>query len=87
MLASALAALGGALLGPLFLVFPQMGELPLLKALTAIVLGGMGSVPGAVDRRPGHRHHRGGLDAVHPDRLIATSWCSACWSLALLVRP
>ena len=44
----ALAALGGALLGPLFLIFPQMGDLPLLKALTAIVLGGMGSVPGAV---------------------------------------
>jgi branched-chain amino acid transport system permease protein len=48
MIASALAALGGALLGPLFLIFPQMGDLPLLKALTAIVLGGMGSVPGAV---------------------------------------
>jgi branched-chain amino acid transport system permease protein len=46
--ASALAALGGALLGPAFLIFPQMGDLPLLKALTAIVLGGMGSVPGAV---------------------------------------
>ena len=46
--ASALAALGGALLGPLFLIFPQMGDLPLLKALTAIVLGGMGSVAGAV---------------------------------------
>lgn len=46
--ACALAALGGALLGPLFLIFPQMGDLPLLKALTAIVLGGMGSVPGAV---------------------------------------
>jgi len=48
MIASALAALGGALLGPLYLIFPQMGDLPLLKALTAIVLGGMGSVPGAV---------------------------------------
>jgi branched-chain amino acid transport system permease protein len=48
MVAGALAALGGALLGPLFLIFPQMGDLPLLKALTAIVLGGMGSVPGAV---------------------------------------
>lgn len=47
-IASALAALGGALLGPLFLIFPQMGDLPLLKALTAIVVGGMGSVPGAV---------------------------------------
>jgi branched-chain amino acid transport system permease protein len=46
--ASALAALGGALIGPLFLIFPQMGDLPMLKALTAIVLGGMGSVPGAI---------------------------------------
>ncbi|MFT8244865.1 branched-chain amino acid ABC transporter permease [Roseomonas sp. BN140053] len=47
-IASALAALGGALLGPLFLIFPQMGDLPLLKALAAIVLGGMASVPGAI---------------------------------------
>ena len=47
-MAGALAALGGALLGPLFLVFPGMGDLPLLKGLTAIVLGGMGSVGGAV---------------------------------------
>jgi branched-chain amino acid transport system permease protein len=47
-ISSALAALGGALLGPLYLIFPQMGDAPLLKALTAIVLGGMGSVPGAV---------------------------------------
>ena len=45
---SALAALGGALLGPLFLIFPQMGDLPMLKALTAIVLGGVGSVGGAI---------------------------------------
>lgn len=45
---SALAGLGGALIGPLFLVFPQMGDLPLVKALAAILLGGMGSIPGAV---------------------------------------
>ena len=45
---SALAALGGALIGPLFLVFPQMGDLPLVKALAGILLGGMGSIPGAV---------------------------------------
>jgi branched-chain amino acid transport system permease protein len=44
----ALAALGGALIGPLFLIFPQMGDLPLLKGLTAIVLGGIGSIPGAI---------------------------------------
>ncbi len=47
-LGSALAALGGALLGPMFLIFPQMGDLPMLKALTAIVLGGVGSVGGAI---------------------------------------
>ena len=44
----ALAALGGALLGPLFLIFPQMGDLPLLKALTAIVLRRHGRRAGAV---------------------------------------
>jgi branched-chain amino acid transport system permease protein len=43
-----LAAIGGALLGPLFLVFPGMGDLPLIKALAAILLGGMGSIFGVV---------------------------------------
>lgn len=47
-LGTALAALGGALIGPLFLVFPQMGDAPLVKGLAGILLGGMGSVPGAV---------------------------------------
>ena len=45
---TALAALGGALVGPLFLVFPQMGDAPMVKGLAGILLGGMGSVPGAV---------------------------------------
>ena len=43
-----LAALGGCLIGPLFLVFPQMGDVPLVKGLAGILLGGMGSVTGAV---------------------------------------
>lgn len=47
-IAVALAAIGGALLGPLYLVFPQMGDLPLVKGLAAIILGGLGSVWGAV---------------------------------------
>ena len=47
-LSMVLAAIGGAMLGPLFLVFPQMGDLPLVKGLAGIVLGGMGSIPGAV---------------------------------------
>lgn len=45
---TALAALGGALVGPLFLVFPLMGDAPMVKGLAGILLGGMGSVPGAV---------------------------------------
>jgi branched-chain amino acid transport system permease protein len=47
-IACGFAGLGGALLGPLFLISPQMGDMPLLKGLTAIVLGGMGSIPGAI---------------------------------------
>jgi branched-chain amino acid transport system permease protein len=43
-----LAALAGSLIGPLFLVFPQMGDLPLVKGLAGILLGGMGSIWGAV---------------------------------------
>lgn len=44
----ALAALGGSLVGPAFLIFPTMGDVPLIKALAAILLGGLGSVFGAV---------------------------------------
>ena len=46
--ASALAAAAAGLAGPLFLVFPAMGGLVILKAFVIIVLGGMGSIPGAV---------------------------------------
>jgi branched-chain amino acid transport system permease protein len=44
----ALAASGGALAGSLFELSPFMGGLPLVKGLTIIVLGGMGSMPGAL---------------------------------------
>ena len=44
----ALAAAGGALAGTIFLVNPYIGSFPLLKAFVAIVLGGMGSLPGTV---------------------------------------
>jgi branched-chain amino acid transport system permease protein len=43
----ALAAAGGALAGSLFDLNPYMGLMPLLKGMTIIVLGGMGSLPGA----------------------------------------
>lgn len=46
-LGSALAAAAGALLGPIFLVYPSMGDLALLKAFSVVILGGLGNVWGA----------------------------------------
>lgn len=44
----ALAAASGCLAGSVFLVNPYMGSFPLLKAFVAIILGGMGSLPGTI---------------------------------------
>jgi branched-chain amino acid transport system permease protein len=44
----ALAAAGGALMGPIYYVNPYMGVESLVKAFAVIILGGMGSLPGAV---------------------------------------
>jgi branched-chain amino acid transport system permease protein len=44
----ALAAAGGALVGPIFYVNPYMGAEPIMKAFVVVILGGMGSLPGAV---------------------------------------
>jgi branched-chain amino acid transport system permease protein len=44
----ALAAGAGALIAPVFAVNPSMGEIPLLKAFIIIILGGLGSIPGAI---------------------------------------
>lgn len=46
-LGSGLAAAAGALLGPVFVVVPTMGDLASLKAFAIVILGGLGSVPGA----------------------------------------
>jgi branched-chain amino acid transport system permease protein len=44
---SGLAAAAGALLGPVFVVYPTMGDLASLKAFAIVILGGLGSIPGA----------------------------------------
>jgi len=44
---SSLAAAAGALLGPVFLVTPTMGDLAALKAFAIVILGGLGSITGA----------------------------------------
>jgi branched-chain amino acid transport system permease protein len=47
-ISGALAALAAVLFAPINLVFPGMGNLVILKAFVIIILGGMGSVPGAI---------------------------------------
>jgi branched-chain amino acid transport system permease protein len=46
-LGSGLAAAAGALLGPVFVVQPTMGDLASLKAFAIVILGGLGNIPGA----------------------------------------
>ncbi|MBI4589869.1 MAG: branched-chain amino acid ABC transporter permease [Candidatus Rokubacteria bacterium] len=43
-----LAATAGVLIAPLFFVSPFIGDLPIVKAFIIIILGGMGSIPGAL---------------------------------------
>ncbi len=45
---SALAAAAGALIAPIFQIFPTMGFVPFIKAFTVVILGGLGSVIGAI---------------------------------------
>jgi len=47
-ISSALAGAAGALLAPLFYVNPFMGMHAVLKALVVVVIGGLGSIPGAI---------------------------------------
>jgi branched-chain amino acid transport system permease protein len=48
MISGGLAAIAASLSAPINLVFPGMGHLVILKAFVIIILGGMGSVPGAI---------------------------------------
>ena len=43
-----LAGLAGGLMAPIYTVSPTMGEMPMLKAFVVVILGGLGSIPGAV---------------------------------------
>jgi len=47
-LGAALAAAAGALYGIIFPFYPGIGALPTIKAFAIIILGGLGSIPGAV---------------------------------------
>ena len=43
-----LAAAAATLASPINLVFPSMGDLVIMKAFVIIIIGGMGSIPGAI---------------------------------------
>jgi branched-chain amino acid transport system permease protein len=47
-ISGALAAVAAVLYAPINLVYPAMGNLVITKAFVIIILGGMGSVPGAI---------------------------------------
>lgn len=46
-LGSGLAAAAGALLGPIFIVIPTMGNMAVIKAFAIVILGGLGNMKGA----------------------------------------
>jgi branched-chain amino acid transport system permease protein len=72
----ALAALAGALAGSILQLQPYMGSLPMIKGLVIIVLGGLGSIPGAVI---------GGLILGLIDGVVPVFFGSAVASVAPLV--
>jgi branched-chain amino acid transport system permease protein len=47
-ISGALAAVAAALFAPINLIYPSMGHLVIMKAFVIIILGGMGSIPGAI---------------------------------------
>jgi branched-chain amino acid transport system permease protein len=78
-ISTALAAVAACLVAPIFMISPSMGSLLGLKAFVIVILGGLGSIPGAIV---------GGmilglieaLGAVICRPLIRTSSPSAPWS-------
>jgi branched-chain amino acid transport system permease protein len=48
LISGGLASIACSLAAPINLVFPGMGQLVILKAFVIIILGGMGSIPGAI---------------------------------------
>lgn len=48
LMGGALSGAAGAVVAPLYSVYPSAGDLPLLKALVVVILGGFGSVAGVL---------------------------------------
>jgi branched-chain amino acid transport system permease protein len=74
-----MAAIAGAQVGALFTISPTMGSFSLMKGIAVIILGGLGSVPGAVV---------GGLiigliDGIMP--VIATTYIAGLIGFAIII--
>jgi branched-chain amino acid transport system permease protein len=86
MIAAGLAALGGALIAPVTIVSPVIGADYLIKGFIAVIVGGLGSLPGAI---------LGGLfvavietfGSFYFDSSTATFAIFALVIVVLLVRP
>ncbi len=84
--AVAAAAAMGVLVAPLFSIFPRVGQSYIITAFVIVVLGGLGSIPGAVIAALliGIVHSAAGF-------LIGTAWAELAYFivflLVLLVRP
>jgi branched-chain amino acid transport system permease protein len=82
----ALAGLAGALIAPDQLLFPSMGETPLLLAFVVIIVGGMGSVGGALVAALAVGILQSAVSTYWIPQ--AASWTSFALALAILtVRP
>jgi branched-chain amino acid transport system permease protein len=47
LVATSMAALAGGMLGQLYSLSPFLGQLPIMKSFVVVILGGLGSIPGA----------------------------------------
>ena len=75
-----LAGLAGALLAPVFMVYPTDGVVTTTKGFEIIVIGGLGSNSGCADRR-GRARHRESLGAT----FIASAYQNAYGFVLLLL--
>ncbi len=87
----ALAGGAGALIGPIFLISPVMGILPGIKSFVIIVLGGMGSIKGAIigSLLLGQIESLGSVFFLDPTRGLAykNAFGVLLLAIVLLLRP
>ena len=86
-----LAGGAGALIGPIFLISPVMGIIPGIKSFVIIVLGGMGSIRGAIigSLLLGEIESLGSIYLLDPTRGLAykNAFGVLLLAIVLLIKP